>query len=258
MARVRTNRSADPNQVVTSSRTGKSLVWALGGAILGTITTLALIVGNITTIFNGIQQIFPQIGPFDASISISDLRVVGGPVAKEKSFDGQPSERSVELHIAFAEYITGKSKLSECYSEMMLGQGTYRSTTEPVDRPADSQNWLEETFVVPASRYGGQATIARQCVRRLALSKAFDLPPFVPDEPPPVDSAPQQTSYVVCIGEHREICGGSATWLSCGSVASDWARSAHPTECRKVSERKLSDFGGNRCGYATFAVTCTQ
>ncbi|MGX5828547.1 hypothetical protein [Mesorhizobium sp. 43Arga] len=230
----------------------KSLAWGFGGAVLGAIGTIAVLSQNATAIANGVQYFFPQIGPFDASITISNPTVLGGPKITTKTFDGGASEPAVELSVEFIEATTGHSQLDDCYSELVLSQTKYPSTSKPVQRPSNSTQVVDETFYVPQKQYGGQATLLRQCIRRVAPPIPVNLPGL------PVLIAQQQTTYVVCVGEYSQACRGNATWLPCGSDPSVWAKKNHPAECKNVAAVTLSDVSGNKCGYATVQVTCTQ
>lgn len=235
-----------------SSSGSRSLLWGIGGAILGAIGTVALLTQQITTIANAVQNVFPQIGPFDAAITIASPSVMGNPQLTQRAFNGGTIESAVELNVQFIETTSGRSKLDRCYSELQLSQSKYPSMSQPVQRPSDSQQLVEETFFVPQKQYGGQATLWRQCIRRVAQPTAFSLPSLQDM------SKQQQTTYVVCIGEYQRACGGNAIWLGCGSNASKWAQSAHPAECKNVKEQTLSDVSGNKCGYATVQVSCSQ
>jgi hypothetical protein len=234
------HRSARPE--TQSEGKNKTLRWAFGGAILGVIGTFALVISQLTTIANAVQYFFPSLGPFDAAITIASPSVKGEP-----RLDGG----IVELHVEFIEYTTGRSTLTQCRSEIQLAQDKYESTSQPVERPSNSQQIVEDAFRVPLKQYGGQASLWRQCIKRVALPVSFNLP-AIPN------TAQQQTTYVVCIGEYPNACRGNATWLPCGTNASRWAQNAHPSECKKVAENTLSDVSGNRCGYATVQVTCSQ
>src|SRR5580704_16889904 len=85
----------------------KPLRWAFGGAILGVIGTVALVISQLTTIANAVQYFFPEIGPFDAAITIANPSVKGEP----KLLSGG----TVEMHVEFIESTTGRSKLEQCY-----------------------------------------------------------------------------------------------------------------------------------------------
>ena len=219
-----------------------------GGVIIGAIGTV-LLTQQITTIANAVQYVFPQIGPFDAAITIANPSVIGDSKLTQKAFDRGTVEPAVELQVQFIETTTGRSKLDQCYSELQLSQNKYPSTSQPLQRPSDSQQVVDEKFFLPQKQYGGQATLWRRCIRRVAQPTAFNLPSLQDV------SKQQQTTYVVCIGEYQRACGGNATWLGCGSNASKWAQQAHPAECKNVKEQTLSDVGGNKCGYATVQVT---
>src|SRR5215471_3011962 len=106
----------------------RSLLWGVGGVVLGVIGTLALLTQQITTIANALQSIFPQIGPFDAAITIASPTVIGNPKQTQRVFNGGPPEPAVELHVQFIETTTGRSKLDQCYSELQLAHSKYPST----------------------------------------------------------------------------------------------------------------------------------
>jgi hypothetical protein len=79
----------------------------------------------------------------------------------------------------------------------------------------------------------------------------------------------RETIYYVCMGEHQSECRttvpGSTdkdapipvAWVDCYTDLGAWAKKQHPKECVFVRQRKLSDIGGNRCGYYTGEVICT-
>jgi hypothetical protein len=85
------------------------------------------------------------------------------------------------------------------------------------------------------------------------------------DEPPPETSQarpnplPPETStiavnYVVCVGEYQNRCPANSVYLYCGASVEAWARN----ECKSFGATKLSDTGGNKCGYYVAQVTCTK
>jgi hypothetical protein len=242
--------SPSPSNGPPSANTG-NLLWGVGGAVIGVIGTIALLTQQIATIANAVQYFLPQIGPFDALITISNASVEGNPKLTQKAFAGGAMQPAVELAVQYIEVTTGRSKLDQCYSEIQLGENRYPSTSIPVQRPSDSQQLVTETFFVPQTQYGGQATLWRQCIRRVATPIPLNLPALQDT------TTQQQTTYVVCIGEYQKACGSSTTWLGCGANASKWAQNAHPAQCKTAKEQVLSDVGGNQCGYATIQVTCT-
>jgi hypothetical protein len=188
-----------------------------------------------------LSNFFPSFGPFDAAITIASPSVKGEP-----RLDGD----TVAFNVEFIESTTGRSKLDQCRSEIQLAQDKYASTSQPVERPSNSQQIVADAFRVPLRQYGGQASLWRQCIKRVAPPVSFNLP-AIPN------TTQQQTTFVVCIGEYPNACRG-ATWLACGASASTWAQNTHPAECKKVVEKTLSDVAGNKCGYATVQVTCSQ
>ena len=63
-------------------------------------------------------------------------------------------------------------------------------------------------------------------------------------------------AFEVCVGEKREGCPTSATWLPCGTDVSYWAYHTYHDLCRAITTQTLSDLPGNKCGYATVRVKC--
>jgi hypothetical protein len=218
------------------------------------------VVGQLTSIAQGIQQVFPDFGPFDASLAVQIPIVKGDPKLMAGIKSG--SEPSVEFHVEFIETNTGRSKLDQCYSEVQLGRSKYRSASRPTQVPGNSQQVTEEVFSVPAEQYSGQAVLWRACIRRVATPIGFNLPPLekqqavVPENGASPPELPRQVAtYVVCIGEHQQACGGNAAWLNCGGDPTAWAKVRHP-ECQNPTVQQLSSVSGNKCGYATFLITC--
>ena len=224
----------------------RSLLWGFGGVIIGAIGTVALLTQQITTIANAVQYVFPQIGPFDAAITIANPSVIGDPKLTQKAFDRGTVEPAVELQVPVYRDDDGTLEArSVLQRASVVAEQIPLHVTAPAESPSDSQQVVDEKFFLPQKQYGGQATLWRRCIRRVAQPTAFNLPSLQDV------SKQQQTTYVVCIGEYQRACGGNATWLGCSSNASKWAQQAHPAECKNVNEQTLSDVGGNKCGYAT-------
>ena len=141
MAGRRSAQRHPAHEAPQSEKMIKPLRWAFGGAILGVIGTVALVISQLTTIANAVQYFFPEIGPFDAAITIANPSVKGEP----KLLSGG----TVEMHVEFIESTTGRSKLERCYSEVQMAQDKYVSTSQPVQRPSNSQQVVEEAFLVP-------------------------------------------------------------------------------------------------------------
>ncbi|QKD03519.1 hypothetical protein [Mesorhizobium loti] len=59
--------------------------------------------------------------------------------------------------------------------------------------------------------------------------------------------------YKICIGEIAEKCPSETIHLACGTDEQAWAKS----KCQSFGTNKISDVGGNKCGYAVIDVTCT-
>lgn len=232
-----------------------ALLWGIGGAVLGAISAAALVATHMTAVINFLQFLFPQLGPFDASITIASPSVVGRPRLSQKAFDGGRSEPAVELKIEYVEIVTGRSQLKHCYSELQLERTRYPASSTPVQRPSNFHELIDEVFFLPQKHYGGQATLWRRCTGRVAGPIALDLPAL---QSPTIPTQDERLTRLVCIGEHQRVCGPNTVWLSCGSSASNWAQKTFPNACRNVREDRLSSVGGNRCGYSVVQVICTQ
>jgi hypothetical protein len=71
---------------------------------------------------------------------------------------------------------------------------------------------------------------------------------------PPTETSTITANYLVCVGEYPQKCPQNAVYLYCGSSVTEWAKK----ECKSFGETKLSDIGGNKCGYYVAQVTCTK
>lgn len=73
--------------------------------------------------------------------------------------------------------------------------------------------------------------------------------------PTPVNPGPVTvtTHYKVCRGEFQQKCPTHDVWVQCGDVAA-WAKAT----CTKFVITKISDVGGNQCGYYLGDITCTK
>lgn len=66
-------------------------------------------------------------------------------------------------------------------------------------------------------------------------------------------------TYSVCVGEHADACFGH-THLTCGTDVEGWSKVMCRTNYQTVDFEvtKMSDRGGNKCGYAVFDVVCLK
>jgi hypothetical protein len=242
--------SEHKNRRPAQSRTS-STVSKIG--IVGGIGVLALLLGQIVNIKENVQKLFPWFAPFDASISIRDVRVTKASPT-QKVFDGPSPEPAMEVQIEWVQDKTGPSKLTECRPELTLHDeysgNKWPRQPETISDP--TQEKVFETFVVRKEHYTTEGAFRVICDKRVTPLQVVKLPEAL------VPPKPQTASYFVCTGEYREACGGAQTWLPCYTNVEAWAKSQHPVECVNVKLKTLSDVGGNRCGYATIQVSCTS
>jgi hypothetical protein len=219
--------------------------WA--GSISAFIIGVSAVSAALVVVATNFPKIFPVFAPFDASILLRDARVVG--VASSGSGD---QNATADITLEYVLEKTGPSTLHNCQPELRL-QDVYsgqsgRSETITEER----QEKLSESFRVKREQYGKEAGLRMVCERRITTWAIFNLPEVT------TFIKPTLTSYYLCMGEHREACGGTPNWVPCSSNPSNWAKSAHPAECVKVDVKKISDVGGNQCGYATFEIVCSS
>jgi hypothetical protein len=63
-----------------------------------------------------------------------------------------------------------------------------------------------------------------------------------------------QTSVNVCVGQHASRCGSDWVHLGCGANVEEWARQT----CLSYAVTRISDTGGNQCGYYRVKVDCLK
>jgi len=99
------------------------------------------------------------------------------------------------------------------------------------------------------------------------------LPPLAPSTPTPSPTpapspaptpaptpapAPQprsiKTTHLICIGQYQQRCPPNAVYMACGSSPESWAQQT----CSRYAITKISDTGGNRCGYYVGQVDCER
>jgi hypothetical protein len=66
----------------------------------------------------------------------------------------------------------------------------------------------------------------------------------------------QEATYYLCMGTNKASCG-STDWVPCGTDMQAHVKAAHPDMCVYIKPTKLSDPGGNGCGYATYKYECS-
>jgi hypothetical protein len=169
-------------------------------------------------------------------------------------FNGSKAEQAAELNVEYVEEKTGPSTLRECRPELKL-QDVYQPQSWPsrshtISDPAQAK--YSDIFVVRRDQYAKEGSLRMVCERRITGWVQFSLPEVIGI------NKTLRSTYYVCSGEYREACGGNAAWIPCGGNPIAWAKGAHPNECVKAEFKKISDVGGNRCGYATFEVTCSS
>jgi hypothetical protein len=224
-------------------------LWAGGASAF--ILAVSAVATALVTIAAAFPKIIPFWAPFDASILVRDIRVEK-VVPIENSSNGTVPQPGAEIHLEYVEEKSGTSTLRECHPELKL-QDVYQSQTWPRSQTITdpTQAKLSDTFVVPREQYAKEGSLRMVCERRITGWQTFQLP-----EVAGINKA-VVTTYNVCLGEYREACGGTPNWIPCSGNVAAWAKSAHPAECVSVDYKKLSDVSGNRCGYATFQVTCS-
>ena len=221
-------------------------VWA--GGISAFIIGVSAVAAALVALGANFPRLLPFLAPFDASISLRDPHDIHVKLADVK-LAGQPA---VEISLQYVLDKNGPSTLRDCHLQFML-QETYHSVSDRPQTITDiKQENQSDTFQVKADQYSKNASLMMTCEKRVSNVLVFSLPEFSGLK------KPTASTFYLCIGEHREACGSTANWAPCGGDVSSWARSTHPSECGTVSSRKLSDVGGNQCGYATFQVTCTS
>jgi hypothetical protein len=219
------------------------------GAALGVI---AGIVSHIDSIEKTLSGWFPGfLGPFDADISIRDVRVTKS-VLMQQSFDGSPAESAVDSKIEYLEVKSGNSPLKDCHTQVLMGSDydQDKDFRKPETVFGITKALQTDRFVFRKKDYAKQGKIRMICDRGYAEPVTFDLPSL--------PGTGVNSHYLVCIGEYPNACGSNVVWQPCGSDVTVWAKREHTKECASIDYKKLSDVSGNHCGYATFDVSCTS
>jgi len=71
-----------------------------------------------------------------------------------------------------------------------------------------------------------------------------------PVDEPPVSQI--EATYQVCVGQYQDKCPPNTVFLPCGVSVAAWAKK----ECDQYTAVRISDVGGNRCGYAVTQIKC--
>lgn len=230
--------------------TGGSKSW-LGentAFVLSTIAILAVLSTQLVTIGENFPKIFPFWAPFNANISVRDLRILKAE-ATQTRIAGATPETAVKVDVEYIEEKTGPSTLRHCLPELRL-QNVYKSINPPKDIKEETQQKATDTFIVRKDDYSKDAFFQMVCERRVTSWQPLQLPEVEGINKPVINT------YSLCTGEYREACGATANWAPCYTNVENWAKTAHPAECVRVQLKQLSSVSGNRCGYATYQITC--
>ncbi|HEX3502658.1 MAG TPA: hypothetical protein VHU22_04620 [Xanthobacteraceae bacterium] len=230
---------------------GRSRSWfaANSAFILSAIAVLALVSTQLVTIGENFPKIFPFWAPFNANISVRDIRVQKAEAVQNRTANATP-ETAVKLEVEYVEEKTGPSTLKQCLPEIRL-QDVYKSMNQPQDIKEETQAKASDTFLIRKNDYSKDAFFQMVCQRRITSWQPLQLPEVEGVNKPVI------TTYSLCTGEYREACGASANWAPCYTNVENWAKAAHPAECANVQLKQLSDVSGNHCGYATYQITCS-
>lgn len=223
-------------------------VVSVGGWVSAFIVGAAALATALVTISAAFPKIFPFWAPFDASIVIRDIRVEKA-IPTDAKFGGPSDEPAAELDIEYVEEKTGPSTLRECRPELKLQDVYSAQRSQTISDPTHAK--ISDKFLVRRAHYSKEGSLRMVCERRITGWTAFNLPEITGV------NRPEKTTFHLCQGQYREACGGTPNWIPCEGNAVAWAKNTHPKECISVALTKLSDVGGNRCGYATFQVTCS-
>jgi hypothetical protein len=158
------------------------------------------------------------------------------------------------LYVEFIEEKSGASTLEICRPELKL-QDVYNAESWPTHKRTlfGTRHEREfDTFVVRRDQYGKEASLRVVCDGRITEWRSFPLPIITGL------NTPKFVNLTACVGEYRNACGGTANFIPCGENVENWVKTTYPKECVKVVARKVSDVGGNKCGYATFEISCSS
>jgi predicted acylesterase/phospholipase RssA len=227
------------------------VTWATSFALMTYFfLAIAALPASLIALARAFPTVLPFWAPFDASIAIRDVRVANVSLLAARADSTVPA---AQIQLEFVQVKTGPSTLKECVSELRLKDVFKPQPDDPEAIEEEAQAVVQRTFFVPKDQYANEGSLRMVCARRVTDWSAFQLPRTAGINTPTVKT------FLVCMGEFQQACGSGVAWAPCGSDAAIWAKSTHPAECVNVGNiTKLSDVGGNRCGYATFQVTCSS
>jgi hypothetical protein len=248
MAKRPHKRNGSNNKGNAAGSGPRSWLAANSAFVLSTFAILAVVSTQLVTIGENFPKIFPFWAPFNANISVRDIRVQKAEAVENRTADAAP-ETAVKVEVEYVEEKTGPSALKGCLPEMRL-QGVYKAMNQPQDIKEETQAKTSDTFIIQKNDYSKDAYFRMVCERRITSWQPLQLPEVEGINKPVI------TTYSLCTGEYREACGASANWAPCYTDVTNWAKATHPAECVSVQLKQLSDVGGNHCGYATYQITC--
>jgi hypothetical protein len=86
------------------------------------------------------------------------------------------------------------------------------------------------------------------------VSPTIENKPTVVVTPPTEPQLQVQVDYNLCVGEYERSCPIHNAYGYCGTNVSAWAAG----KCGELlSSVQVQSYGGNKCGYAIYHVTCT-
>jgi hypothetical protein len=239
--------------VASGARQGRS--WQNIGRVTAAITAFVVGAGALATALVKLGAAYPVLlpfwAPFDAAISLRDIRVEKSSPSTS-TFSGGLPEDAVNVNITYVEEKKGRSTLRQCLPQLRLDQVYGPTPATPRDiSEVDWQQEKTETFVVPKKNYLQAGNFRLFCEGRITTWTPITLLAVQ-------GVSAQISTYNLCRGQYPAVCGPGATFLPCELDATVWAKNSHPTECAKSVEiTVLSDVSGNRCGYQRIAVKCT-
>jgi hypothetical protein len=222
--------------------------WA--GRISAFIIGVSAVAGALVALASNFPRLLPFLAPFDASISLRDIHNVRASKVEPTGHEGL----GVDITLEYILDKTGPSTLRDCRLGLLLSQETFQTISDRSQTMTDAkQENQAASFQVKADKYGSNASILMTCEGRVSNVLPVQLPDVVG-----INKSIAST-FLLCIGEYPAACSGSPNWAPCEDTVSSWAKRSHPKECAgAVNYRKISDVGGNKCGYARFEVTCAS
>jgi hypothetical protein len=199
--------------------------WLAGAAAF--IGSAAAIAVGMVQIAEAFPKVLPFWAPFDASITIRDIRVAK-VISVDAKVDGSTTTPAAQVQIEFVEEKTGPSPLNACLPELKLQDVFKPRPEQPQTITKETQAIVLSTFLVPEDQYGKDGSIRVMCERRVTGWSAFTLPETIGINKPEI------VTYMVCSGEYSQACGGNIAWVPCYADIGNWAKTTHPAECVNV------------------------